>query len=147
MALSEEENRTQIVADLNCLARLAALEKAWESRKTAVHMAELYRYRGKRKGEPVELSSELRAVELYLRLVNPRSGKNCSWEFHSKRFESVMVPRGELLDQVEESVIRCLDRDEEFCIHMKAVAKGANCVISMSVEPGEEKTIRMYYPL
>lgn len=147
MSLPEEENRKQIVSDLNCLARLAAMENAWESRETAVHMAELYRYRGRRKGEPVELSTELRAVELFLRLVNPRYGKNCTWDFHSTHFESVMVPRGELLDYVEGYINRRLDWDEEFCIHVQAVAKDANCVVSMRVEPGEEETIRMRYPL
>ena len=89
----DKEYQTQIVSDLNCLARMAALENAWETRGTAALMAELYRYRKRDEGEPVELAAELRAVELCLRLITPRYGIDCSWEFSTRGLESILVPR------------------------------------------------------
>lgn len=143
----EEETQKQIVSDLNCLARLAALESAWETRGTASFMAELYRYRRRKEGEPVELSAELRAAELCLRLVNPRYGIDCLWEFIVQGFESVLVPRGELLCQVEERIARCVDRGEDIRIRLEAVQEDASCVILLSGGPGDGETIRMQYLL
>ncbi|WP_319559902.1 hypothetical protein [Marispirochaeta sp.] len=147
MTQLEEKTQKQIVSDLNCLARLAALENAWDTRRIAAFMAELYRYRRRKRGEPVELSTELRAVELCLRLVHPRYGTNCTWDFNARGFESVLVPRGELLNHVEERITRRTDGGGDISIRLEAVRENAACVILLSGGPDDGETIRMKYPL
>ena len=143
----DEKNQTQIVSDLNSLARLAALENAWETRGIAAMMAELYRYRRRSEGEPVELSAELRAVELCLRLVKPRYGVDCSWDFLTSGVESILVPRGELLRHVEEQVTCRTGREEGFWIRIEAIPEEKSCSILVSDGPGPGEPVQMSYPL
>jgi len=142
---SEDEIINKIVSDLNCLARLAALENAWETRGTAALMAELYRYRRRKEGEPVELSAELRAVELFLRLVKPRYGFDCAWDFLTSGFESILVPRGDLLQRIEERVSLRIGREEDFRIRIEALPEKAGCLILIHESPGKAEPIRIGY--
>jgi hypothetical protein len=143
----DEEYQTRIVSDLNCLARLAAMENARETRSSAAMMAELYRYRRRKEGELVELSAELRAVELCLRLVKPRYGIDCSWDFLSSGVEAILVPRGELLRGVEDRISRRIGREEDFWIRIVTVREEKSCSILVHEGPGEDEPVRMNCPL
>lgn len=136
MDYPDSDQCAQIIADLNSLARLAALEGARETRRTAALLAGDYRFRRDAPKGEVELRNELRAVCTTLRLCKARHGLTPDWSCPEADVPPVLIPGGLLIGLIDRLLEERLLKGLPFFLRIEARENEKNLLLSIEDGPG-----------
>jgi hypothetical protein len=136
MDYPDRDRCAQIIADLNSLARMAALEGARETRRTAALLAGEYRFRRDAPKGEVELRNELEAVCTTLRLCKARYGLTPDWACPEGDLPPVLIPGGVLIGLIDRLLQERLPKGLPFFLRVEARAEEETLLLSVEDGPG-----------